>query len=304
MSFDFFDAAMLTGETAPLVLTPPITQEVSLLSAAQIEGDEYLAAGDYERFGEPQPDPDDDIVVTAKRLPKVEDEGVWLRLISRASSPDDDNFPKIGDDPVPGFGALSDEDAIDVELNFDRPLTESEKQALAAFLKAIESYTAIINSLSDTASIVLPGGEVVTGAELKATWAKMDFRIDSNATYSQFGGGTHDRGGVTWNAGDATIFANIEFLDDQTNTGYSRDAFMNWFIGHELGHTTSGARGLIDTGWNEARDQRLANDLARFLGELGRLPLLADPRFGYTPGASYVFDFADWDWDPVNPGGY
>jgi len=168
-----------------------------------------------------------------------------------------------------------DAEVIDVVLNFDRPLTDSETAAFEQFKAAIEALTTAINALPDSAEVRLPNGAYVTGAALKALWANTDFIITDNQTY-QDGAGFLGEAAMIGN--QPTISLNIQALNQFNDfTGG-----LNWLIAHELGHLTQWGTPLV-------YDQRTANDIARALLSGAGLPYFATPGFGYSPDAPTGF---------------
>lgn len=171
-------------------------------------------------------------------------------------------------------GEPADEEAIDVLVNFDRPLTESEAQALENFKTAIELLTAAINSLADSAEVRLPNGSYINGAALKALWADTDFIINDNVRYEN-----NTRGGEAWMIdGEPTISFNIQYLDAYDNS-YGG---MNYLIAHDFAH-------LTQWGMPNFYDQLTANDIAREILSSAGLPYLPNPDFGYTGIAPFGF---------------
>ena len=117
--------------------------------------------------------------------------------------------------------------------------------ALEDLKETIAALEAAIMALADNAVLTLPNGADVTGAELKAIWAKTDFVInDNNFTYANGG-----QGEASMNFGEPTISFNIGYVDAYNNY----DGGMNYLVAHELGH-------LSQAGTSFYSDQRTATD--------------------------------------------
>ena len=168
----------------------------------------------------------------------------------------------------------ADEDSIDIQIMIDRPLTDSEKVAIEKLKETIAALEAAIMALADNAVLTLPNGADVTGAELKAIWAKTDFVInDNHVTYSNGG-----QGEALMAFGQPTISFNVGYLDQYDNLVGG----MNYLVAHELGH-------LSQAGTSFYTDQLTANDIARALLNGAGLPYLANPGYGYTSTAPLQF---------------
>lgn len=180
----------------------------------------------------------------------------------------------------------TDESEISIDIMIFRTPTASEIQAIANFRDAVSQATNAIESINDAARVQVSPGRFVTGAELKAIWAKMDFVIHDTGT--NLGGGT-----TTGIAGD---FASDQ--PTQYTLGYldSMDDFPGgslFAMLHELGHMTQAGEDLWAAAYQDghvdptemAANQRLANNVAFAVANAGGLPIYIDPFFGQDPGA-------------------
>lgn len=172
------------------------------------------------------------------------------------------------------FDFVPDDASIDVLINFDRPMTESETEALKDFQAAIEALTVAINALADNAEVRLPNGSYVTGAALKALWADTDFIINDNVRYDN---GTTG-GEARMLDGNPTVSFNIQYLDSYNNF-YGG---TNYLIAHDFAH-------LTQFGMPFYYDQLTANDIAREILSAAGLPYLFNPGFGYSTIAPVGF---------------
>lgn len=131
----------------------------------------------------------------------------------------------------------------------------------------------LISSIPDTAVIILPHGNRVSGAELKQIWAKTDFTIIDNHIPGNpplFSNGTN-RGQADYNNGNPMIsFAIgqvVANVDESSVSAGGRGGL--WVIFHELGHMTENGRSLnnIYSSYHSEGDRQLseqfANDFAR-----------------------------------------
>ncbi len=220
------------------------------------------------------------ITVTGKRIIRL-DTYSWL---SSGAGPDlfwsvhlDGGWDGGGGvfDPQPLDG-----EAIEVLINFDRPLTDSETQAIENFQAAIAALTVAINALADNAELRLPNGAYITGAALKALWAQTDFIINDN--HVDYGNG--GQGQAAMINGQPTISFNIGELDryDYWFGG------MNYLVAHDFAH-------LTQWGTPFAYDQLTANDIAREILSASGLPYLSNPVFGYGTIAPFGFSTPSGD---------
>jgi hypothetical protein len=205
---------------------------------------------------------------------------------------------------------LPDEAVIKIERTFDGPLSPLQSKALESLKIQIGRATEIVNSLPDTARVRLADGSVVTGAEMKALWAKVDFVINREGhTYAN----NTARGEANFRDGDPVISFNI----DQVVTYYTTDKGLSFLIAHELGHMTAAGRdfnrmvwadGVLTADENRLNEQ-IANDISRAFNEFGQEAYMDHPTHGYRAGSGTIFELDDRnpyigeDGNPTREGG-
>lgn len=179
------------------------------------------------------------------------------------------------------ISALPDEAVVDISVNIENP-TPEQLAVIAKFKDAVVATNAAIKRLPDHAAVTLTDGRIVTGAELKAIWATMDFRIDPSGT--QYANGT-SRGEAVYENGDARANLNIDLI-----TQYSAlTNGLNYLIIHEFSHMSRAATdyyaSLNQNGMTateaEARE-RYTDDLARAIAISTNLPFLVAPYYGFN----------------------
>lgn len=156
----------------------------------------------------------------------------------------------------------------------DRPLTESESEALEDFKATIEALTAAINMLADNAEVRLPNGAYITGAALRELWGNTDFIINDGITYQS--GSTLGLADMV--NGQPTISFNIQALDQFNGMAGG----MNWLVAHDFAH-------LTQWGMPFYYDQLTANNIAREILSSAGLPYYATPGFGYSTALPFGF---------------
>ncbi|MGZ8284257.1 MAG: hypothetical protein ACXWUQ_01360 [Allosphingosinicella sp.] len=159
-----------------------------------------------------------------------------------------------------------DEDSHDTQVNLDEStLTEDEKKALADFMASVARVDAWIQALPDNAELTLDNGQVVTGAEVKAAWAKTDFVINPAGT--NYANNSY-RGESNYNGGDPVVSINIDILNGYNNHVGGSDHLVM----HEIAHLTADQRSNLSNVTNDgngytpaesAAHERMANDIAR-----------------------------------------
>lgn len=178
-----------------------------------------------------------------------------------------------------------DKEAIEIDIEIDRELTAEEQAAVDALVQAVVAATQAINEIPADAQITLSNGDTVSGAELKLLWQSTDFTINDNAIYENGSG----RGEADYNHGDPMVSLNIDNL-----VGYNVHGAegMNYLVLHELGHMTSAGRemnqlvyadGILEEGSPEwIENERIANDIAKAIGDHAGMPILDNPAGGYS----------------------
>lgn len=244
----------------------------------------YLVGGGVDP--QPDPTPDDEVIVTGKRIRKREtqdDSAPWLIMYSVDHDHDTSGFDRL-DDATNQTVSLEvpDEQKIEVQVNIDRPLTAEEKAALAEFMANIEAIDAAIADLSDNAILTLPNGSVVTGAELKDMWAKTDFTVNeigTNYLNNSF------RGEADYNHGNPQVSLNL----DTVQRYGSQTGGMSFLVLHELGHMTLAGRSYLESaapgGISTEEDlvnERIANDIARAIANAAGMPNFSNPSIIYS----------------------
>lgn len=222
----------------------------------------------------------DELVVIAHR------DGVEMKHWN-GNSGDDDKGGKGGgggggDRPPP------DEKRIDVTVNFDRALTPEETAALLDFKAALAANTAFIKGLAASDHVVLANGVTLTGAELKALWAKTDYAINEvGHVYSN----STQRGEANYNDGNPKVSFNIDIVVSYDKWGPPGVQFLGF---HELGHISQAGRNSnlnIDANHDGSvseperlANERLANDTAAAILNHGGIVL--NPGFVVDGGFS------------------
>lgn len=230
---------------------------------------------------EPEPEP---IVVTGARLSGG---GLsWTQTGASGGPADDPMGDTIAPPPLDEGGAAApDEREITITVQINRTLTPSEEQALQKLQETITAIDAAIRALASNAILVLPNGKTVTGADLKAIWAKIDFVINENEPYGNlsYRGEANVFGQDTQNvsANDYQISFNIH---NQALDGYDhREGGMNYLVAHELGHLTQW--------WTpNFNNEQMANDIGRAILASAGLDYLGEPEGGgYSTQAPMQF---------------
>lgn len=255
--------------------------------ASTASGKIATAPGTYLQGDEAVPQSnDDEIVVTGKRIPSNNLDMVWLNLIS-ISDVDLSGFDGMTsrDDGSPGVWSEADNAAIDVIIDIDRPLTDAEKKAIETLLKTIEEVTRAIDGLSDTATYRLPGGELVTGKELKEIWATTDFHLTN---------GDIETANADFTRGPRNLQINIdiEWLEEKNRI----EGGVLFTVLHEFGHGVDVSRAAIHAAYADGMAteaevsmfQRLANDVARFIASHAGLIIQTEVGYDYTDGSYTV----------------
>jgi len=114
----------------------------------------------------------------------------------------------------PSMGTLenpepSDEDAIHVKINFDRPLTEAEQKNLDDLNAGILRITKGVDNIPDNYILTMDGGRTISGKELKQLWVKTDFEI--NELGHEYANGLKT-GEADYNNGNPVVRFNIDTL--------------------------------------------------------------------------------------------
>lgn len=203
----------------------------------------------------------------------------------------------------------ADTDVHDVTVKVTGPLTPEQQKGVDDLKAAVARADAAIQAIPDNARIALPDGSVVTGAELKAAWAKTDFEVvDNNYPFANGSG----RGEADYNNGDPMVRTTINNL-----MGYDAHgaAGMNYLVLHEVAHfmqtqrddlVAANADGSYSEAERHAHEQE-ANDIAQAIAQTGGLDILTSPGDGYSgSGQSFsvpvdVFDPSSlgsdfWNW--------
>lgn len=162
-------------------------------------------------------------------------------------------------------------------------LTTEQAGILAQFKALVWGQRAQLAEIPDGHLIPLDGGGVVTGAELKAAWARVDFQINPAFTY--YPRNQSDRGQADWNFGDPIISLNLNMLD-----GYSSLAGLVYLVLHELGHLTQAARNVTASFRHDGYSpselvymEQYANTIGLAIANATNQPYLPNPRHGFLP---------------------
>jgi hypothetical protein len=198
-----------------------------------------LIAGGYwtDGFGNAE------IVASGSRSSFDWDDWSWAYFDIYAYGDGNGNDSGSGGDPVNPPEA--DTDKINADVDFTRPLTDAEQDAVVALNTSIAQVTAAINAIGDNEKIPLVDpvtGTVigdVTGAQLKDLWSKTDFVITEDPAN---GGpsyglsyGIPSGAQTTNNNGNPLMEVNINFLVSQSQIVGG----MNDYVLHELGHNAN-----------------------------------------------------------------
>lgn len=176
-----------------------------------------------------------------------------------------------------------DKEEVEITVNIQRALTQSERNALDALADAVSDASIAINAIPDNAEITLSNGAKVTGAELKEVWGKTDFTINERGTSYQ--NGTF-RGEADYNGGDPRVSINIDNVEGYAANGAGG---MNYLVLHELGHMTAAGRasnqlnvGAPENSPGWIRNERIANDTAHAIADSFGMSILGNPDAGYS----------------------
>jgi hypothetical protein len=188
--------------------------------------------------------------------------------------------------------APADEDVVQITPTFEP--TAEQKALLERFAQAVEQAVKAVNALPDNAQIRLEDGSIVTGSELKAIVAKMDFTINPANTY--YDRNKTYRGEADYNGGDPKVSINVNILE-----GYDKNVGgLVYAALHEVGHMVPASRGYNtiiqhDGVTEEETDnlEEMANDIARAVASGASLTTLegaAAPGYGYSTPAPMTFE--------------
>lgn len=190
-----------------------------------------------------------------------------------------------GYSPPPPPPPPPDADSHDTTVNLDEStLTADEKQALADFKASVARADAWVKALPDNAQLRLDNGQIVTGAEVKAAWAKTDFVINPAGT--NYANNSY-RGEADYNGGDPVVRINIDVLNGYNNHAGGSD----YLVLHEIAHLTADQRSNLSSvtndsdGYTEAdrtAHERMANDIARAVTTWNGGTVMANPGDGYS----------------------
>lgn len=241
---------------------------------------EYISGGEGDEGGE--------IVVTGTRYPPTVNP--WGGGGGSFPPP---YYPPYGGGGGDGGGGTTppppppsaDEDSHDVQVNLDEStLTADQKKALADFKESVARVDAWVKALPDDAKLTLDNGQVVTGAEVKAAWAKTDFVI--NPVGTNYANNSY-RGEADYNGGDPVVRINIDILDGYNNSVGGSD----FLVLHEIAHLTADQRANLSSvsndgnGYTEAErvaHERMANDIARAVAVWNGGSVMLNPGDGYS----------------------
>ena len=185
--------------------------------------------------------------------------------------------------PPPPPPPPADADVHETTVNLDESkLTADEKTALADFKASVARADAWVKALPDNVQLKLDNGQIVTGAEVKAAWAKTDFVVNPAGT--PYANGT-TRGEAAYNGGNPVVSVNIDTVNGYNNSAGGTD----YLVLHEVAHLTSDQRSsytaLSAGGYTEAErtsHERMANDIARGVVAYNNGTVMANPGDGYS----------------------
>jgi uncharacterized membrane protein YgcG len=176
--------------------------------------------------------------------------------------------------------ALVDAFFNEVILHPSITLTAEQQVKFDAFKAVVRAMGAQLAEIPDNAVLDLGGGLMVTGSELKSTWALLDIWI--NPANTPYDNGT-TRGEANYNFGDPKVSFNIDTLMDYCDS----PAEMIYLVLHELGHLTQAGlqvnrdlqAGTVTSEYNE----QFASTIALAIAQATQQPTLATVTYGYLP---------------------
>lgn len=179
----------------------------------------------------------------------------------------------------------NDLDEVAIENALGREMTEEERAVVQALATAIANLSNAISQIPNNATITLPNGNTITGAQLKAIWGEVDFTVFPNG--HNYGNGYAAGQGSAVDTATRSVGVNIGHL-----AGYAAHgaAGMNYFVLHEVAHMTTGAINMMNSyspgGFTQTEIEtfeRYTNDVALAIGNTTGQTLIANPGYGYTP---------------------
>ncbi len=175
---------------------------------------------------------------------------------------------------------------VDVVVKEGTVLTDAQKAIIAEFKVLVNNIAKQLSEIPDNAILTMANGSTITGAQLKAAWARVDFQINPEGFNGYRNGSA--RGEADWANGNPVVSFNIDLLEDYAAIGGG----LEYLAFHELGHLTLAGRnlnGLLDAGGMTAaeneQNEEFANSVARAISNATGQPVLAwDPTYGYEAG--------------------
>lgn len=219
------------------------------LTAAELE----LISGGYDGNSE-------DIVVTGTPYPPSYPPYVY---------PPGNYYPSPPGTPGYGSGPAPSDEAIHQVTTgvLDHALTAPEQELITNLNNSIAKVGAWVANIPSNAYVLLENGDLVTGAEVKAAWAKTDFVV--NKTGYVYNAGTPQastNSEARWNNGDPVVSINLNMLNDYN----LHDGGMDYLVLHEVAHLTPDQRfdytNKLNGGYTSAEalsHERMASDVAR-----------------------------------------
>jgi hypothetical protein len=168
---------------------------------------------------------------------------------------------------------------------------EKVNQGVATLQAQIDAMTPKIQALADTATVMLPDGTVMTGAELKQLWNTIDFVV-TDQTFGTDRGGAYDSG------------SRVSAINVDTMNGWNAwPGGLAFITLHEIAHSSEAAANVETAMWEAhlaaggtaanydasspyfQENEEFANLFAR--DTMAALGLPLDPNFPPTNGYEY-----------------
>lgn len=196
----------------------------------------------------------------------------------------------IGDGPMPdGYYEPPVQDPEPPVSHDGQPESIAAAAQLAQVVRAVDEE---IDKIPDTRVFQLPDGRTITGAEIKAIWNNMSFKVTHNVFYGDGRAGANVNGVVSINAAAITGYAahgaagtNYLMLHEIAHVTPAGQAYDAKFLSDYKSRTGDKEATLYGPAANEFKDnERYANEIARIVSTGTLLSFMPAPPHGY-PGA-------------------
>jgi hypothetical protein len=263
-----------------------IVETSNSIEEARQRIDAYLASRGLTSANIVETPEDGTIVVTAPPPPSIAPFDPFAAFADGTSGAAGGSAP-LSTHPV----ADSNPDGPDVDVEVVDEANRAKVESAAERLKAeIEELDAKFASLSDTAAVQMKNGSIITGAQAKAWWQELDFRVTDRTFPPKMGGAVADgishirfdtvTGWDAWDPNGLTFIILHEVVHNSTYGEIARDAS---FFMHNLFGGTKDDYDPTDYWWDFNEEH--ANWGARELMKALSVPaIVGKPEHGYADG--------------------